>query len=145
MTLRLPSPRNIAALVAAFAVAALVLTLVNRSPAPPTPPTSSDRADAGVARSTDAQIATLQRELRTRPGDVAASASLAAADLQKVRETGDPSFYPRAQALLTGALRRAPHDTGALTAAGTLALARHDFRAGLRLGRAAEAAAPGTV
>jgi tetratricopeptide (TPR) repeat protein len=145
MTLRLPHLRNLAALVAAFAAAVLALTLVNRAPDAPVPPASSDRAQASVARTTDGQIATLQRELRARPGDTNATAALADAYLQKVRETGDASFYTRADSLLTAARRRAPHDAGVLNAAGTLALARHDFAAGLRLGSAALAAAPGTV
>jgi tetratricopeptide (TPR) repeat protein len=145
MTLRIPHLRNLAALVAAFAAAALALTLLNRAPDSPAPPASSDLAQATVARTTDGQIATLQRELRARPDDRTATAALADAYLQKVRETGDPSFYTRADSLLTTARRRAPQDPGVLVASGTLALARHDFGAGLRLGRAALQAAPGTV
>jgi tetratricopeptide (TPR) repeat protein len=145
MTLRLPHLRSLFALASAFTAAVLALTLVNRGPDSPPTPASSDRAQAGVARTTDAQIATLQRELRARPGDVNATAALADAYLQKVRETGDPGFYTRAGSLLTAARRRSPADAGLLGAAGTLALARHDFAAGLRLGRAALAAAPGTV
>ena len=67
---------------------------------------------------------------------------LAAAYLQKVRETGDPGFYARADGLLARALARRPGDAAALTLRGTLALARHDFRAGLRLARRARAAQP---
>src|SRR3954468_23306645 len=73
MTLRLPHLRNLAVLVTAFAAAALALALVNRSHAPSTP-SSSDLANAGVARTTDQQIATLQRALRARPGDPSATA-----------------------------------------------------------------------
>jgi tetratricopeptide (TPR) repeat protein len=145
MTVRLPNLRHLAALAAAFAVAALVLALVNRSPTPPAGPASTDAAGAGVARTTDEQVATLQRELRAQPADLAATAALADAYLQKVRETGDPTYYARAGTLLMGALDRAPHDAGVLNSAGTLALARHDFRAGLRVGQAALRAAPGTV
>ncbi|HKP89842.1 MAG TPA: hypothetical protein VJT75_07675, partial [Thermoleophilaceae bacterium] len=63
MTLRIPQLRNLAALVAAFAVAALALTLLNRAPDAPDAPASTDLAQATAARSTDAQVATLQREL----------------------------------------------------------------------------------
>jgi tetratricopeptide (TPR) repeat protein len=145
MTLRIPHLRHLFALAAAFTGAVLALTLVNRAADPPVPPASSDRAQAAVARSTDAQIATLQRELRAHPAALVANAALADAYLQKVRETGDPSFYARADSLLTAARRRAPRAAGPLNSAGTLALARHDFAGGLRLGRAALAAAPGTV
>ncbi|MEA2389553.1 MAG: hypothetical protein QOG41_2326 [Thermoleophilaceae bacterium] len=145
MTLRLPNLRYLAATVTAFAVAVLVLAALNRGSAPPSPPRSSDAAQATVAHTTDEQIATLQRELRARPDDLAATAGLADAYLQKVRETGDPSYYARAGSLLDAARSRAPHDAGVLTSAGTLALARHDFRAGLDLGRAALRSAPGTV
>ncbi|MFL5780964.1 MAG: tetratricopeptide repeat protein [Thermoleophilaceae bacterium] len=145
MTLRIPHLRNLFALASAFTAAVLALTLINRAPDSPAPPASSDRADAGVARTTDAQIAILQRELRARPGELSATAALADAYLQKVRETGDPGFYTRADSLLTAARRRAPRDAGVLNAAGTLALARHDFAGGLRLGRAALAATPGSV
>jgi tetratricopeptide (TPR) repeat protein len=144
MTLRIPHLRPFAAMLAAFGVAVLVLTLVNRTPAP-TAPASSDTASAGVPRTTDAVIATFQRALRAHPGDVAARTDLADAYLQKVRETGDPSFYPRAGALVQAALRRAPGDPAALTVAGTLALARHDFHEGLRLGQAALRGSPGSV
>src|SRR5207248_6866142 len=132
MTLRIPHLRPLAALVAAFAAAVLLLTLVNRGSAPPTvaPPTSSDAAGSGVPRTTDAVIASLQLALRARPGDLTARTDLADAYLQKVRETGDPSFYPRAGSLVQSALRIAPHDSVALTVAGTLALARHEFRQG---------------
>jgi tetratricopeptide (TPR) repeat protein len=144
MTLRLPNLRLLAATVTAFAVAALALALLNRGSAPPAP-RSSDAADAGVARTTDDQIATLQRELRVRPEDLAATAGLADAYLQKVRETGDPSYYERAGSRLGAARERAPRDAGILNSAGTLALARHDFSGGLALGQAALRAAPGTV
>ena len=132
-------------MIAAFGVAVLVLALVNRGPAPTAPPASSDAAGAAVPRTTDALIATLQRDLRARPSDVAARADLAGAYLQKVRETGDPSFYPRAGALVQSALRLAPHDSSSLTVAGILALARHDFHHGLLLGQAALRADPGSV
>src|SRR5437667_319349 len=55
MTLRIPHLRPLAALVAAFGAAVLVLALVNRGSAPPfaAPPTSSDAANAAVPRMID--------------------------------------------------------------------------------------------
>src|SRR3954452_6224599 len=61
--------------------------------------------------------------------------------LQRVRETGDASFYVRAQGVLRGA-RRTP---AVLTTLGTLALARHDFKGGLDYGLRARRLAPSTV
>ena len=83
--------------------------------------------------------------LRLDRQDVAVSTLGEERFLQKVRETGDPSFYPRAGSLVQSALRIAPHDSAALTVAGTLALARHEFRQGLSLGEAALSADPSTV
>ncbi len=58
--------------------------------------------------------------------------TLADAYLQRVRETGDPSFYARAEGVL-----RTPRSLDGFATAGELALARHDFRAALELGRRA--------
>ena len=80
-----------------------------------------------------------------RSGRSDRQAALAAAYLQKVRETGDASFYTRADRLLRSALARTPSDQGALVQAATLAAARHDFRAALKLARQAQAAEPSTL
>ena len=61
--------------------------------------------------------------------------ALAAAYLQRVRETGDPSFYARAEGVLRHAARRPRR----FATAGELALARHDFRGALALGARAGA------
>src|SRR3954451_17269109 len=61
--------------------------------------------------------------------------------LQRVRETGDASYYVRAEGVLRG-VRRTP---AVLTTLGTLALARHDFRGGLDYGLRARRLAPTTV
>ena len=76
-----------------------------------------------------------------RPGPTA-RAALAAAYLQKVRETGDAGFYTRADgAAAPGAGPRAARRRRLVRAA-TLAAARHDFRGALRLARRAAAAGP---
>jgi tetratricopeptide (TPR) repeat protein len=92
---------------------------------------------------TDARIARLQADVRS--GRTDRTAALAAAYLQKVRETGDASFYTRADRLLAQALARDPRDQGTLVAAATLAAGRHDFRGALRLARRAAAVLPGTL
>src|SRR5205085_399857 len=77
---------------------------------------------------TDARIARLQALVRTQPRSVDGLSTLAAAYLQKVRETADASYYTRAELALRRALSIAPDDPGALTERGALELSRHDFR-----------------
>ena len=72
-------------------------------------------------------------------------AQLAGAYLQKARDTGDPSFYVRADGVLSGALERGPEDPAELIAAATLAAGRHDFRGALRLAERARALQPEAI
>src|SRR5436190_1888536 len=130
--------------VAVSAAAFGALTLLNRSSAPPAaPPAVAD--GAAPARSTDGRIDQLQAQVRAAPKQADGWALLGDAYLQKVRETGDASFYTRAAGVLRRALALSPNDAGALAGAGTLALARHDFATGLRYGEAAHRAAPNVV
>ena len=64
---------------------------------------------------------------------------------QRGRETGDVSYYTRAEAAYRRALRLAPDDLPATVGLGALALSRHDFRLGLKLGRRAVALSPSTA
>ena len=127
MALRRPSLLKLAAPVVAFALALALLTLVNRGESPQLPTaTAAGDADAPAQRA----------EADAQRGD---------AYLQRVRETGDASLYERAERSFDRALRRDSRNVTALIGAGTLALARHDFREGLRLGERALALAPATV
>ena len=111
---------------------------------PPTPSGEAARplvvGDAAVSR-TDRSIGALQERLRVRE-DPRSQTELAFAYLQKARETADPSYYTRADGLLQAAHAQVPQDGDTLIGLGTLALARHDFRAGLEWGQQAAAAAP---
>jgi tetratricopeptide (TPR) repeat protein len=127
----------------AFVATFAVLTLVDAGSGPAPPPKQVD--GAAPARTTDGQIRQLQAQVREAHGSADLWAGLGSAYLQKVRETGDASYYTRAGGVLRRALALAPHGVGGLVGAGTLALARHDFRGGLRYGEAARAAAPGLV
>lgn len=71
--------------------------------------------------------------------------TLASKELQRVRETGDPSRYVSADRLLRQAAKLTPRDPGVFVGLGTLALARHNFRAGLRYGQRARRLAPDLV
>src|SRR3954447_21954334 len=99
------------------------LTPAARAIAPQLPPASAR---------TDQRIAALQGIVRARPRESDGYVLLAGAYAQKVRETGDAQLYAKATGLLQNALRLRPDDPAALTQRGVLALARHDFRAGLR-------------
>jgi len=64
---------------------------------------------------------------------------------QRGRVTGDVSYYTRANAAYRRALAAAPKDLPATIGLGALALSRHDFRLGLKLGRRAVALSPSTA
>jgi tetratricopeptide (TPR) repeat protein len=113
-----------------------------------------DRLPSGVAEQlqrgfaagdTEAEIAGLQGELSLRPRDVKALSTLGLAYLQRVRETGDASYYPKADGILHEALAVQPRDLIATAGLGQLALARHQFRRALTLGRRARAISPTTA
>jgi tetratricopeptide (TPR) repeat protein len=87
----------------------------------------SDVAAGGVS-ATDRQIGNLQDQLRQNPNDARAATLLGFDYLQRARESGDPSYYTRADGILHQALTHAPDGTDTLVGLGTLALARHQFQ-----------------
>lgn len=93
-----------------------------------------------TASQTDSLIASLQKRLTQYPDDYPSYTLLGAAYLQKVRETADPAYYTRADAVLHEAASRLPADPDTLTTLGALALERHQFQDGLTYGQAAHAA-----
>lgn len=101
--------------------------------------------DPASASPTDRAIAAAQDRLRLDGGNDNARLALAQAFLQKVRETGDPTLYPRVDDLLAESARGRPDDPLLLMTRGTLALARHEFTDGLEFGRRAVKLAPGNV
>ncbi len=137
-------PRVLLSAIAAFAItAAALLTL--RAGDPPTverPSFSSLPSQPRPGASTDERIAAYQAIVKARPRTAAGYSLLAGAYTQKVRETGDAGFYTRAQGIIERGLSLRPTDPGLLTERGALALSRHDFRAGLRDGRAVTASDP---
>ena len=146
MAIRRPNLLGLTLAGLAFLAALAVFALVNASP-PPAPSSAGTAGDtlARDARTTPERIAALQAALRDDPGDAGANAALGGAYLQRVRETGDASLYDRAQTVLRRAVAGEPRNLDALVGLGTLALARHDFRAGLSYGLAARRAEPGLV
>src|SRR5947209_8567154 len=102
LTQRIHTKLLVAALAFAATFAVLAIASSRHSSAP-----SLAQETAFVpetSQSTDARIAALQTQVRANPKDARGYAALAQAYLQKVRETGDASFYARAGAVLASAL-----------------------------------------
>ena len=64
---------------------------------------------------------------------------------QRARDTGDVTYYTRAETAYRSALDVTPRDLPATIGLGALALSRHEFRRGLMLGRRALALSPSTA
>lgn len=99
-------------------------------------------ASARPASQLDAQILSLQEALRANGDNGPAATLLGQAYLQKTRETGDPGYYPKAEALFRRALQANDQDFAAMVGMGTLDLARHRFADALEWGERAHAANP---
>ncbi|HEV7460535.1 MAG TPA: hypothetical protein VGN78_08365 [Solirubrobacteraceae bacterium] len=144
MALARPNLFKLLAVAATFVAALGAFALITRSGdgAARSGPSISDGKLPRPGASTDERIRGFQAAVRAAPGDAALGAALAGAYLQKVRETGDPGYYARADVVLRRARSLAPRDYRVLAASGTLALARHDFAGGLGYGLAARRANP---
>jgi tetratricopeptide (TPR) repeat protein len=95
-----------------------------------------------IPTGTDQQIARLQAKLKQYPDDWKAAGDLGDAYLQKVRETGDPAWYPKAEAVFQRSLQLRPDNFNAMASLGALALSRHQFRDALDWGNRARALNP---
>lgn len=142
------SPAKILAPLAAFAVTLLVLTALNSddptsqaSGGEPVPASLDVRPGAG----TEQAIATTRRAVRATPRDAALRAALGDLLYQRGRETADSAYNERAFAAYRAALRLDPRSAAATAGLATLALAKHDFAAGRRLGRRALSFEPASV
>jgi len=124
----------------ASVVLAMLLTLAaaialgGRSSEPqetgPIEPASVDQAGrAGL----DALVPALQSRLRAQRRDHRAWSTLGLAYVEQARVSADPTYYPKAEQALDEAARLSPGDDLMLTGRATLAAARHDFTAALRL------------
>ena len=92
--------------------------------------------------STDQQIASLLARIQRLPDSAEAHTNLGAAYLQKARESGDPSFYGRAEAALSKSLTLDAENADTYVNLGGLALARHRFAEALEHGGRARALNP---
>jgi tetratricopeptide (TPR) repeat protein len=95
-----------------------------------------------IGATTDQTIQALQARLKSIPNDLDSLGQLGLAYLQKTRETGDPSYYPKAEMAFNTVLAANPTDYSAVGGMGALALARHQFAAGLDWGQRARSLNP---
>jgi tetratricopeptide (TPR) repeat protein len=105
----------------------------------PAAPSAMDRL-VGLDRASgplDQTILALQDALHADPEDARAAVLLGQAYLQQVRESGDPSYYPKAETLFRQALEADDRDFSAMVGLGSLALARHAFAEALEWGQQA--------
>jgi len=86
-----------------------------------------------------------QQSLAASPNDPKLLSSLGLAYLQRVRETGDASYYTRAEELIRRAIAANPNEITTLLAAGSLSLGRHEFAEALEFGTRAVTVAPFTA
>jgi tetratricopeptide (TPR) repeat protein len=129
--------------VALAAIAAILASDFLRGDEPPSGKDAAPVASvAGSDSSTDRLIASFQRRLKDDPEDFSSYVNLANAYLQKVRETGDPSLYTKAEDLLDRAEEIEPQNPELFATRGILALARHDFARALDFGERALALNP---
>ena len=105
---------------------------------------AAELAKGFAAGDTQAEILGLQGELKLDSHNVKALDTLGLAYLQRVRETGDPTYYGKADGILHDALRIAPRDLIATAGLGQLALSRHQFRTALAIGLEAKRISPTT-
>jgi tetratricopeptide (TPR) repeat protein len=94
----------------------------------------SDRPGIAAATLTQA-IANLQARLKALPTDWRSFATLGMAYVHVARVTADPSYYPKAEAVLRRSLDLMPRrNFEAMTGMAALAAARHDFTGSLAWG-----------
>jgi len=111
--------------------------------ATPVATTSSTPAPIATTSATQELIDFLLDAVADDPSDGSAQRDLGLALLQRVRETADPSLYPRAEAALDAARELLPDDPLVFAGIGGLQLGRHEFKDALATGQATLEAFPG--
>src|SRR5436190_15526645 len=104
-----------------------------------------DRAFAAGWSSNERSIPMMEERVKQEPKNARANAALGQAYLQRARESGDPSFYTKAEALFERALAVDPKSMEALLGKATLSMARHEFRKARGLAETAIALNPDLV
>ena len=92
---------------------------------------------------TDKTLTQLQDGLKAKPDDAGTYAQLASLYMQKARETGDPTYYAKAEGAVNTSLELEPAGNVLATVVmGGLHMARHDFESALVWGERAREMAP---
>src|SRR5919204_6707780 len=86
------------------------------------------KAGFGLSASTASLVLGLQTTLQANPTDEHSWVLLGLAYEQRSRETGDPTYYAKADGALHRALQLDSNDALAYSGLGSLALSRHRFR-----------------
>jgi cytochrome c-type biogenesis protein CcmH/NrfG len=145
MTFARPSLFTLVAVVATFAAALLAFRAFNDPDLALEPRSSGGDGSPRPARTTDERIAGLRAQIEADPAKAGTYVLLSDAYLAKVRETEDPSFYAGAERALAEARRRQPRSTGVALGTASMAMSKHDFRAGLAWAERAHRQAPSLV
>ena len=98
-----------------------------------------------MGATTDQTIQALQTHLKESPNDWASYSQLGLSYMQKARETGDPSYYPKAEQTFSKTLANNPGDYSAVGGMGALKLAQHQFESALVWGERARNLNPNSV
>jgi tetratricopeptide (TPR) repeat protein len=118
-------------------VGATVFWWIGRGATPAAPPLAAeklrDATERRIVNRTDQLIWDYQERIRQNTADVNAYVVLGMAYLQRARETGDPTYYGRAEEVFDEALAREPQNVEALIGKGGLANVRHQFHEALAL------------
>jgi len=145
MTLPFPKLPSLVTAAVVFAAVLAVLTLVNR---PPAPSPGTGEPLSGPAEppevSTAGRIRDLENALKAGRTQPQTYAALGDALMQRLRETGDPGLYARADMAFSRALDAEPRNLDATVGLGMVALSRHDFRDALSHGQRARQINPGS-
>jgi tetratricopeptide (TPR) repeat protein len=103
------------------------------------------KAGFSLGGDTASLVLQLQSTLRANASDEHSWALLGLAYEQRARETGDPSYYTKADGALQRARGLDSNDYLIYAGLGSLALSRHRFGEALQLGREARALSPSTA
>jgi tetratricopeptide (TPR) repeat protein len=88
----------------------------------------SQTHQVGTISLAERRLRTAERQLQLRPKDPAAYAEMAAAYMEKARETGDGAFYGRAESACQKALQLEPKNYAALRLVSWVYSGQHRFR-----------------
>lgn len=119
-----------------------VLTTLDSSAATTSRQQSLEGTSDYMAASTEGLVALLQKRIKEGTPRAELLVQLGSSYLQSARETGDPNYYVKAEAVFRQALELDPQDSVAMGAMGTLALSRHQFQEALEWAEKANLISP---